>query len=85
MGLKVGGNQGLGNLVNFKPLDSTTITTNNNNKKKTKTIKISEQLYDRFVEHSRKYYNVEPYETILLNLLDSFDKNNDNVRWWNNK
>ena len=83
-----------GNLVGFRPcktnLNFTTNATtrlipiNNNNNKKTKTIKISEQLYERFVQHSRKYYNVETYETILENLLDCFDKHNEDKRWWNN-
>ena len=32
----------------------------------------------------RRYYNIETYETILKNLLDCFDKHNQDVRWWNN-
>ena len=48
-------------------------------------MEISEQLHQRFIEHSLKYYNVETYEIILEDLLDCFDKHNQDVRWWNNK
>ena len=84
-----------GNLVGLKPspssnLNFTTITTprlrkhhiNNNNK--TKTIKISEPLFQRFLDHSRKYYNVEPYETIIEDLLDCYEKHNQDKHWYNN-
>ena len=43
-------------------------------------MKISEQLYQRFLDHSRKYYNVETYETVLENLLDCYDKHNQDVQ-----
>ena len=58
--------------------------TRNSDKNTTKTMKISGQLYQRFLDHSSKYYNVESYETILEDLLDSFDKHNQDKRWWNN-
>ena len=82
-----------GNLVGLRPspdnLNFTSITTTrlrkcNNNNKSTKTMKISGQLYQRFLDHSSKYYNVESYETILEDLLDSFDKHNQDKRWYNN-
>ena len=50
-----------------------------------RTIKISEPLYQRLREHSSKYYNIESYETILGNLLDCFDKHNQDTRWYNSK
>src|SRR5688572_4319138 len=88
-----------GNLVGLRPcrsnLNFTSITTtrlreqnniNNNNKKTTtRTMKISEQLYQRFVDHSRKYYNVESFETIIEDLLDNFDKHNPDKHWWDKK
>jgi hypothetical protein len=61
-----------------------TVTAVGDEKKKTRIIRISEPLYEKFKEHSQKYYNIETYETILENLLDCFDKNNEDVRWWNN-
>src|SRR5688500_11908712 len=67
----------LGIRTGFNPVTS---TSNNNNKKrkvsKTRIIRISEELYQKFSSHSRRYYNVEPYETILLNLLETFEKHN---------
>ena len=83
-----------GNLVGLRPspsnLNYTSITTTrlrkctNNNNKKTRTIKISEKLYERFCEHSRHYYNHETYETIIKDLLDCFDKHNEDIRWYHN-
>jgi hypothetical protein len=85
-----------GNLVGLKPSNSTTeptVTTtitkqhilnhNNNMKKKTKTMEISEQLYQRFLDHSSKYYNVETYEIILEDLLNRYDKHNQDKHWYN--
>jgi hypothetical protein len=78
-------NTGFGNLTHLNPInDTSTITTNNKVPKPTRTIKISEQLFRRFVGHSRRYYNVESYELILSNLLDNFEKNNHDTRWYNN-
>lgn len=80
-------NMGFGNLTSLRPINTTTNTTNNNNKikkpkvPKTRVIRISESLYERFHQHARKYYNVEPYETILENLLDCYDKHND-TKWF---
>ena len=61
-----------GSLVGLIPIDNN----NNKNNKKTKTMKITEHLYERFIDHSRTYYNVESYDTILENLLDYYEKNN---------
>ena len=43
---------------------------------KPRTISISEHLYRRFVAFSKRHYNVETYELILKDLLDSYEKNN---------
>jgi hypothetical protein len=73
-----------GNLVGLRPDNNNNIKYKNNNNNKTttttKTMEISEQLYERFLDHSRRYYNVETYETILKNLLDCFDKHNEDKR-----
>ncbi len=45
-------------------------------KTKTRIIRISEGLYERLYNHSRNYYNVESYETIISDLLDCYEKNN---------
>ena len=88
-----------GNLVGLKPISITTkdnktkeITTltkqhilNHNRKAKTKSMKISEPLYQRLFDHSRKYYDGEPYETIIENLLDCFDKHNSDKRYCGDK
>ena len=89
---------GLGNLVGLRPspssnLNYTSITTtrlrkctrkNSDKNTTTKTMKISGSLYQRFLDHSSKYYNVETYEIILKDLLDNFDKHNEDKRWYNN-
>ncbi|HJT85400.1 MAG TPA: hypothetical protein VJ697_13045 [Nitrososphaeraceae archaeon] len=43
---------------------------------KTRVRKISEHLCRRFVEHLKRYYNTETYETILNDLLNCYQKNN---------
>jgi hypothetical protein len=43
---------------------------------KSRTICISELLYRRFVAFSKRHYNVESYEVILNDLLNSYEKNN---------
>ena len=48
-------------------------------------MKISEPLYQRLFDHSRKYYDGEPYETIIENLLDCFDKHNSDKRYCGDK
>ena len=84
-----------GNPVGLRPspdnLNFTSITTTrlrkctrNSDKNTTKTMQISGQLYQRFLDHSSKYYNVESYETIIKDLLDNFDKHNQDKRWYNN-
>ena len=65
---------GLGHRTGIKEISSSTTTfidttTNNNHNSskkpstntRTRTIRISEELYKKFFEHSRRYYNMEPY------------------------
>jgi hypothetical protein len=76
-----------GNLVGLKPVNNIpttnieTTTTKTRNKKpkipKTRIIRISEDLYQRFHSHSKRYYNVEIYEFILNELLDCYEKHNE--------
>ena len=69
---------GFGRYVSFREVTIDT-STNKMEPKPTRTIMISEQLYRRFIAHSKKYYkNPESYEIILNNLLDEYDKHNNN-------
>lgn len=83
MGRRFGKSTSVG-LGRYTDLVLKTITAVGDKKKKTRIIRISERLYERFSEHSRRYYNIETYETILEDLLDCYDKHNEGVRWWNN-
>ena len=47
-------------------------------------MKISEEIFQRFKDHSRKYYNIETYDTIIQDLLNNFEKHNPNKYWFNN-
>ena len=47
-------------------------------------MKISEPLYRRFVGFSKRYYDVETYETILENLINCYEENNQDKRWYHN-
>ncbi len=81
MGVKSGHNghnMGFGNLTNLKPVINTTTEEDTNKIPKTRIIRISEQLYGRFAGHSKRYYNVADYETILSDLLDSYEKHEPN-------
>ena len=52
--------------------------------KPTRPICISEQLYRRFVAHSKKYYkNPKSYKMILSNLLSFYDEHDKNDHWYN--
>ena len=58
---------------------STKTKTKTKTRTKTRIIRISEDLYQGFREHSSKQrYNAESYETVIQNLLDCYDKNNNN-------
>jgi hypothetical protein len=80
-----GNNMGFGNLCNLKPVISTADNNSIINKipKPTRTIRISEQLFRRFVGFSQRYYNVEPYETILEDLIKSYEEHNEPDFQWN--
>jgi hypothetical protein len=89
---KDGKNTGFGNLVTLRPINNnndnnTTIVTslNKNKNQTTRIMEIPEPLYRRFVEHSRRYYNVESYETILENLITYYEEHNKDKYWFDNK
>jgi hypothetical protein len=91
MGIKgghKGNNSGFGNLTTLRVISSsntTNSTTDNKNKiPKTSIIRISEPLYRRFVGHSRRYYNVETYETILENLIKCYEERHQDTYWYHN-
>jgi hypothetical protein len=75
------GNIGFGNLSGLRPINTTTTTIVKRKVPKTRTIEISEDLYQRFREHSRRHYNIETYETIIKDLLDCYSKHND-TKWF---
>jgi hypothetical protein len=52
-----------------------------NPKKPTRTIKISEHTYRMLVGHSKRFYDVEPYDLILENILRDFEYYNQDKRW----
>lgn len=62
---------GLGNWTYLKPIDS-----NDTYPQFSRIMKISEMTYRRFVEFSKAHYNVETYDQILLDLIDSYEKHN---------
>jgi hypothetical protein len=86
---KDGKNTGFGNLVSLRPVidtnNTTVITSTNKNRiiPATRTIQISESLYKRFVEHTRRFYNTETYETILNNLINCYEEHNKETFWYN--
>jgi hypothetical protein len=77
MGIKGGrggNNSGFGNLCNLREVS----TNNLNEPKKDKTILISTKLHQKFINHSRKFYNVVSYEEILNNLIDFYETHSEN-------
>jgi hypothetical protein len=74
---------GLGNLVSLKPVNTSPTNTNTKNKvpKPTRTIKISEPLFRRLVSHSKKFYNVESFDTIIENLINSYELSHKDEYW----
>lgn len=65
----------------------TTIDSTNNKRSKqppkTRVIRISEDLYLHFVNFSNRYFNVEPYDAILENLLKCYEEHNQDKTWRN--
>jgi hypothetical protein len=69
---------GFGNLTTLKEISS-----NNNkpNQKPTRIIRISEYTYRRLISHSQKFYDVVSYNEIIENLLNEFEKHNQDLSW----
>ena len=72
----------LGKMTNLKIITTNTTTTKKPKILKTRTIRITEETWKKLYEHSRKYYNVESVDTIILNLLDCYDKHNNKQKWF---
>ncbi len=74
-----------GRYTTLKEIPGIDNTDSSNNKpivqKPTRTMKISEPLYRRFVGFSKRYYDVETYETILENLINCYEEHNQDSRW----
>jgi hypothetical protein len=75
-----------GEFGRYTTLKEITTIDNTNKKKiskqpKTRIIRISEPLYQKFVNFSERYYNVESYSTILENLINEFESRNQNKSW----
>jgi hypothetical protein len=47
----------------------------------TKIMKITLDTFERLQNHSRRYYNIENYDTIIKNLIDHYDKSHDQ-KWF---
>jgi hypothetical protein len=43
----------------------------------TKIIGIKPETYERLKSHSRRYYNIETYDIILIDLLDCYNKQHE--------
>ena len=87
-------NNDFGNLVNLTPVVTTAeareedttagaagAEAEENNIPNTTIMRISQQTYRLFVGHSRRYYDVEDYDTILRNLLKDFESHNQDKTW----
>jgi hypothetical protein len=76
-------NSGFGRYTTLKEI--TTLDNTNKKKKskqpKTRIIRISEPLYQKFVNFSERYYNVESYSTILEDLINEFESRNQDKSW----
>ena len=74
-----------GEFGRYTTLKEITSIDNTNNKQqpppKTRTICISEDLYLHFVDFSQRYFNVEPYDVILENLLKCYEEHNQGKTW----
>ena len=87
MANKRGNILGFGNLTGLRPINNTTeieqeeqedttITNQYNDDIYTKIIRIKLNAYQRLKDHSRRYYNIESYDTIIKELIDNYDKHN---------
>jgi hypothetical protein len=92
------GNIGFGNLTGLRPVNTTstveiedqedednenTTITNQYTDFNTKIMKITNNTYLRLKDHSRKYYDIESYDTIIKDLLDCYGKHNDQKNGFN--
>ena len=96
MGIKGGhrgNNMGFGNLCNLKPVYTTAtvvaITEESeedatNKIPNTKILRISNEIYEKFVSHSQKFYDVVSYNEIIENLLKCYEEHNQDTRWYHN-
>ena len=86
-GGKHGHNMGFGNLVNLRPVIPTTTAATEgeedttNKIPNTKILRISNEIYEKFVSHSQKFYDVVSYNEIIENLLKDFEFHNQNKSW----
>ena len=88
MGIKGGhrgNNRGFGNLCNLKRVIPATagseLEEDTDKVPNTKILRVSNEIYEKFLSHSRRFYNVESYSQILENLLRDFEEHNQNKRW----
>ena len=74
-----------GRYTTLKEITTTIDNTNNKKSKqpKTRVIRISKDLYLHFVNFSNRYFNVEPYDAILENLLKCYEEHNQDKTWRN--
>jgi len=56
-------------------------TTNQYTGSNTKIMKITLHTFERLKDHSRRNYNIETYDTIVKDLFDCYNKNN-NTMWF---
>jgi hypothetical protein len=73
---------GLGRYTTLRPIVTTAAEKKDTNKiPKTRVIRISEPLYQKFVNFSKRYYDVEPYDLILDNLLKCYEEHYQDKSW----
>ena len=41
-------------------------------------------MYEKFLSHSRKFYDVVSYNEIIENLLKCYEEHNQDTRWYHN-
>ena len=96
MGIKGGrrgNNMGFGNLVNLRPVIPATVLggaaaatevieeDTTNKIPNTRILRISNEIYEKFLSHSQKFYDVVSYNEIIENLLKDFESHNQNKTW----
>jgi hypothetical protein len=95
MGIKGGhrgNNRGFGNLCNLKPVvpaSSVPVVAAIESAEEedidkipnTKILRISNEIYEKFLSHSQKFYDVVSYNEIIDNLLKCYEEHNQDKRW----